>query len=378
MRVISRLIDRPRPVPPYLRLVVPSACWNASKIRRCLSSGMPMPESSTLNTSTGPALFRWSLAGLQPRSALRTESFTPPVSVNLKALDSRFLMICCSRLSSVYMACGSSGSTSIVKSSFLFWAIWAKVRSIWSRRPENDISPMSRVTVPDSIFDRSRMSLIRPSRSEPALWMLRANSTCLSDRLPWLFSDSIFDRMSRLLSGVRSSWLMLARNSDLYFEVRASCSAFSSRAILACSTSRFLPSTCWFCTDRSLALSSSSALVVCSSSCLVRSSSSDCRSDAACCSRRSLVFFSSSCCACSSEVRSCDCLSRPSVLMLAAMVLSTMPMDSISWSRKLWWVSENSPKVASSITAFTSPSNRAGSTMMLSGADSPRPDEICT
>ena len=44
---ISRLIDRPRPVPPYLRLVVPSACWNASKISRCLSSGMPMPVSVT-------------------------------------------------------------------------------------------------------------------------------------------------------------------------------------------------------------------------------------------------------------------------------------------------------------------------------------------
>ena len=38
-RAISRLIDRPRPVPPYLRLVVPSACWKASKISCCLSFG---------------------------------------------------------------------------------------------------------------------------------------------------------------------------------------------------------------------------------------------------------------------------------------------------------------------------------------------------
>ena len=171
-----------------------------------------------------------------------------------------------------------------------------------------------------------------------------ANSTCLSVRLPWAFSRSSLDRISRLFSGVRSSWLMLARNSDLYFEVSASCSAFSSSASLACSTSRFLASTCLFCSDSRCALSSSSALVCCSSSCLVRSSSSDWRSDAACCSSRSLVFFSSSCWACSSEVSSCDCFSRPSVRMLAAMVLSTMPMDSISWSRKDWWVSLNSPK----------------------------------
>ena len=44
-RASSRLIARPRPVPPYFRLVLPSACWNASKIVACLSAGMPMPLS---------------------------------------------------------------------------------------------------------------------------------------------------------------------------------------------------------------------------------------------------------------------------------------------------------------------------------------------
>ena len=43
---------RPRPVPPYLRLVLPSACWNASKMICCLSGGMPMPVSATENAST--------------------------------------------------------------------------------------------------------------------------------------------------------------------------------------------------------------------------------------------------------------------------------------------------------------------------------------
>ena len=33
----SRLMARPRPVPPYLRLVEPSACWKASKMICCLS-----------------------------------------------------------------------------------------------------------------------------------------------------------------------------------------------------------------------------------------------------------------------------------------------------------------------------------------------------
>ncbi len=282
-------------MPPYLRLVVPSACWKASKMMRCFSSGIPIPLSRTEKASTCPALFRWSFSGLQPPCTRSTLNRTWPAAVNLKALDNRFLITCCSRLSSVYIDAGRSGARSMRNSSFLSCAICAKVRSIWSRRPAKLVSPMSRVTVPDSILDRSRMSLIRPSRSEPAAWMFLANSTCLPVRLPWVFSLSIFDRISRLFSGVRNSWLMLARNSDLYFDVRASCSAFSSRAKRACSTSMFLASTCLFWAERSWAFSSSSALELCSSSCLARSNSSDWRRDAACCSSRSLVVFSSSC-----------------------------------------------------------------------------------
>jgi hypothetical protein len=48
----SRLIASPRPVPPYFRLVPASACWNASKMIRCFSSGMPMPVSETSNATT--------------------------------------------------------------------------------------------------------------------------------------------------------------------------------------------------------------------------------------------------------------------------------------------------------------------------------------
>src|SRR5204862_354663 len=48
-RASSRLIESPSPVPPYFRLVVPSACWNASKMMRCLSCAMPIPVSVTEN-----------------------------------------------------------------------------------------------------------------------------------------------------------------------------------------------------------------------------------------------------------------------------------------------------------------------------------------
>src|SRR5262245_21407004 len=121
-------MERPRPVPPYLRLVVPSACWNDSKITRCLSFGMPIPESVTEKASTLPAVLKRSLDCDQPEVAREILNLTEPLSVNLNAFDSRFLMICCSRLSSVYMPRGKLGSNSIENSSFLSWAIWEKMR----------------------------------------------------------------------------------------------------------------------------------------------------------------------------------------------------------------------------------------------------------
>ena len=72
------------------------------------------------------------------------------------------------------------------------------------------------------------MSLISASRSEPALWIVAAESTCFSVRLPFSLAASTFERISSELSGVRSSCDMFARNSLLYFEDSASCSAFSS------------------------------------------------------------------------------------------------------------------------------------------------------
>jgi hypothetical protein len=52
-----------------------------------------------------------------------------------------------------------------------------------SRSDTNEISSASTVTVPDSIFERSRMSLMSVNKSVPAEWMFRANSTCLADQI---------------------------------------------------------------------------------------------------------------------------------------------------------------------------------------------------
>ncbi len=103
--------------------------------------------------------------------------------------------------------------------------------------------------------------------------MVLAYSTCFSERFDSLLSASSLARMSSELSGVRSSWLMLARNSLLYLEMSCSCSAFSSSEARAISTSRFLISMLWFCSSSCLAFSSSSNACF-SSAELVRLSSS--------------------------------------------------------------------------------------------------------
>ena len=93
-RAISRLIESPRPVPPKRRLIEPSACWNASKMRRSLSGGMPMPLSLTENETTRSARASPSPANCSSGGAMPIVSLTEPRSVNLIAFESRFFSTC--------------------------------------------------------------------------------------------------------------------------------------------------------------------------------------------------------------------------------------------------------------------------------------------
>ncbi len=149
----------------------------------------------------------------------------------------------------------------MLKPSCLSSAWGRKVASMSPRASARSTGWTAMSMRPASILDRSRMSSMRVSRSVPALWMVRANSICRSVRLASAFSDRSRASSSSEFSGVRSSWETLARNSDLYLEAWASCSAFSSMSWRAASTSRFLTSMALFCADRSVAFSSSSTLV---------------------------------------------------------------------------------------------------------------------
>ena len=147
--------------------------------------------------------------------------------------------------------------------------------------------------------------------------------------------------MSSEFNGVRSSCDIFARNSDLYFDVSCSCSAFSSRDLLASSTSLFFPSTSSFCLTRRCALSCNSSLALLNSS-----------------------------------VNDCDCSRSPSVLELASIVFSTIPILSVNWLRKSRCVSLKLSNDASSMTALISFSKSTGSTIRLAGDAFPSPEPI--
>ncbi len=327
---ISRVMDRPSPVPPYLRLVVPSACWNAPKMVSRCCSGIPIPVSRTRKATTAP----WprTPAGTSSSAAGSMRSSTLPRSVNFTAFDSRLRSTCRSRESSVSRSAGAPGAVVTVKSRLFCIVIGRKVASTYSMSRFSSTRSGLMSIFPASTLDRSRMSLISCSRSEPAEWMICAYSTCFGVRLREGFCASNCARISRLLSGVRSSWLMLARNSDLYFDASDSCCARVSSSCRACSIWRFFASMSRFCATSSDAFSSNSALERCSSSCCTCSSADR---------------------SCSAPVSRCDSASSSSVRALATMVLTLTPTVSISCARKSWWIWVNGVTEASSMTPRT-------------------------
>ena len=216
-----------------------------------------MPVSRTANATTCRAASSVGTPKYRARPApgAMLQRRPSPVSVNLTALESRLRRICCSRWASVMIDVGQVGGDLDPQLQALLLGLRAeRLLDVAAHAVEVAPGPASTSIRPASILDRSRMSSISRSRSEPALWMVRANSICLSVRLWSGLSASSRASSSSELSGVRSSWLMLARNSDLYWLARASCCAFSSRPSRASSISRFLISMLRFCSDEQLRL----------------------------------------------------------------------------------------------------------------------------
>ena len=145
---------RPSPVPPNLRVVLPSACtkgWN--KLSRT-ASGMPIPVSETSIRN---------IADDSVRCNTSADNATEPSEVNLTALPSRFARTCCNRPLSPEKPVASAGSMSQVKCSFFLCAEAATNAAVSSTKSLNSKDTGSIRILPASIFEKSRISLIMTS-----------------------------------------------------------------------------------------------------------------------------------------------------------------------------------------------------------------------
>ena len=198
-----RLIARPSPVPPKRRVVEPSSCTKASKIAAWFSGRMPVPVSTTSMTSDTCVS-----DGFTPRARISTW----PLAVNLSAFDTRFMRIWRMRSSSPLAQRCRYGSMSS-SSSMPFWCARCANRSMTSSTTwRMSRSCVSRRSLPASIFEKSRMSLMMASSASAELWMVAAKRRWRGSSLE---SSSSSVMPSTPFIGVRISCDMRARNSLL-------------------------------------------------------------------------------------------------------------------------------------------------------------------
>ena len=167
-------------------------------------------------------------------SARLTDNSTSPFSVNFTALFNRLSSTCFSRVGSPNTPCGVSGAMRHASSTPFSSAFGTTSSTADSTVSARSIPSSSSSSAPASTFEKSRMSLMMVSSVSAASPMVVAKSRC---------SASSFVDASRLLipmipfSGVRISWLIVARN-ELFASFAASASSLACiRSVSRCLSS---------------------------------------------------------------------------------------------------------------------------------------------
>ncbi len=212
----------PSPVPSWRRVEEESTCANFSNTLCNLSAGMPMPVSSTRT------LIRAAPSTISPPTSISTW----PFSVNFTALPSRLVTIWRKRPASPTTKAGRRGSTRTMSSMF-FSATRAETSvATSSTASARRNGAGSRVSWPALILEKSRMSLMMVSNALP-------DFTMTSVKVFWRGVSSVLASSSAMPStpfmGVRISWLILARNSDL---ARSAASALNRESALSAKARR--------------------------------------------------------------------------------------------------------------------------------------------
>ena len=220
----SREMASPSPVPPCTRVVEVSACVKTSKSPAIASDSIPMPVSATLTV-------------IRTRSPVRSadaRTTTSPSSVNFTALAVRLSSTWANRTGSPQTMSGTVASQAATRSRPFSRADSPSMLSTWSKTGRTAKSTRSSCSLPASILEKSRMPLIRPSSDRLATCTPEASCSWRGSRR---VRSSRSVRPITPLSGVRISWLIVARNSDFWRDASIAASRASARARSACSRS---------------------------------------------------------------------------------------------------------------------------------------------
>ena len=184
---------KPKPVPPYSRVVDPSAWVNRSKTAVSFSDGIPIPVSETAKRNVP--------GRLAPLSFV-TRTVTSPRSVNLMAFPTKFTRTCRRRWGSPIRPMGTSDAVETSSSSPFACALSAMSSVTLSSTSPRSNRICSSAMCPDSTFARSRMSLIKSRRLVLDLRKMPSSSCCSGDSDP---SESRSDMPMMAFMGVRIS-----------------------------------------------------------------------------------------------------------------------------------------------------------------------------
>ena len=211
-------IASPRPVPSTAHSTAFLPRPNTSKMCSSSFEGIPMPVSETV-------ILRTAFFSSSPQGTVSAESFTPPDSVYLTALEIKFVTICLRWFlspSSMDIICGEN---SVSKSSPFF------PQSSLPMEASSDISESVRygftavIIFPDSIWVTSRILFIIESSKSPALCIFDVYSL-ISLRSEERVISSFIPRITFM--GVRISWLMFARKIPFALLLRLASAIASS------------------------------------------------------------------------------------------------------------------------------------------------------
>ena len=199
----------PRPVPPKRRVVLSSPLRNRSKIASRNARGTPGPLSSTERTTSSPST----------HNPART---CPPSGTNFIAFESRLSKTRSSFSGSASRATSSDVSTESSTSRSL--ATTSKSETVRRTSSTRSTRDRSSSIPPVSSFATSRRSLTCLSSTCALRSIVPRSRRVSSSHSPEVKSRRVGPRMSA--SGVRSSWLTLARNTD-FVRLAASASSFA-------------------------------------------------------------------------------------------------------------------------------------------------------